>query len=81
MVGRQRVPAPRGWALCLEPLHEVPIVLCWELSVLLRSHCAMPGGAHCAAPGGARELEETLKGHLVQLPCSDQEYLQLNQVL
>ena len=27
------------------------------------------------------ELEGTLKGHLVQLPCSEQEYLQFHQVL
>ena len=26
------------------------------------------------------ELEGTLKGHLVQLPCSEQGHLQLNQV-
>ena len=25
------------------------------------------------------ELEETFKGHLVQLPCNEQEYLQLDQ--
>jgi len=27
------------------------------------------------------ELEETLKGHLVQPPCKEQGHLQLNQVL
>uniref|UniRef100_A0A8C9EVD1 Uncharacterized protein n=1 Tax=Pavo cristatus TaxID=9049 RepID=A0A8C9EVD1_PAVCR len=27
------------------------------------------------------ELEETFKGHLVQLPCKEQEHLQLHQVL
>ena len=27
------------------------------------------------------ELEETLKGHLVQIPCSEQGHLQLHQVL
>jgi len=27
------------------------------------------------------ELEETLNGHLVQLPCNEQGHLQLHQVL